>query len=477
MSSTATRSADRLFIGGAWVAPSDGAQIDVLNPATEEPIARAALGGPRDIDRAVRAAAAALEAWAAWPVAERAALLRRAGDLLEQRAAEFASLLTLEAGSSQRVATAQTAACKLSLDWHAAQAATFPWEQRREGVRGPLLVRRRPAGVVAAIVPWNYPLGLSFPKLSPALLTGCSVVLKPPEETPLFGALLAEVFAEAGLPEGVLNVVAADRRASETLVTHPLVDKVSFTGSTAAGRRIAALCGERLKRCSLELGGKSAAIVLPDADVATVVPALAPSTMANNGQTCHNQTRVLAPRRRHADVVDVLREAIAALRVGDPSDPDTDVGPLISEAQRTRVEGYIAAGRAEGARLVLGGDRAGRDRGYYVAPTVFADVDNAMTIAREEIFGPVVAVIPYDTVDDAVAIANDSDYGLSGSVWGPDPEQATDVARRIESGNVAVNQHRLDLAGPFGGVKDSGLGREYGLEGIDAYVELQTIPC
>src|SRR4051794_19874838 len=372
MSTTAIRAADHLFIGGEWVAPLDGSIVDVVNPATEEPIAQAALGGPMDIDRAVRAAHGAFADWAGRSVAGRAAVLRRAGELIEARAAEFARLLTLEVGSPQRIAAAQTAACRLFLDWHADQAETFPWEDERAGVRGPILVRRRPIGVVGAIVPWNYPLGLSFPKLSPALLTGCTVVLKPPEETPLFGALLAEVFAEAGLPPGVLNVVAADRRASETLVTHPLVDKVSFTGSTAAGRRIAALCGERLKRCSLELGGKSAAILLPDADLATVVPALAPSTMANNGQTCHNQTRVLAPRARCADVVDALREAIGAFRVGDPSDPATDVGPLVSEAQRARVEGHIAAGRAEGAQLVLGGDRAGRERGSFVAPTVFA---------------------------------------------------------------------------------------------------------
>jgi aldehyde dehydrogenase (NAD+) len=471
-----TLTAAPLFIDGEPVLPADGRLVDVLNPATEETIGRAGLAGPADIDRAARAARAALGAWSAWPVHERAALLRRAGRLIEQRAPELARLITLEAGSPRRVATAQAAACRLFLDWHAAQADTFPWEEERQGVRGPLLVRRRPVGVVAAIVPWNYPLGLSFPKLSPALLTGCTVVLKPPEETPLFGALLAEAFAEAGLPPGVLNVVAADRRASETLVTHPLVDKVSFTGSTAAGRRIAALCGERLKRCSLELGGKSAAIVLPDAEVAAVIPALAPSTMANNGQTCHNQTRVLAPRSRYDETVDALREAIGAFNVGDPADPGVDVGPLISEGQRARVEAYVEAGRAEGARLVLGGGRAGRARGYFVEPTLFAGVDNTMTIAREEIFGPVVGVIPYDDVDDAVAIANDSDYGLSGSVWGPDLEQAKDVARRIHSGNVAVNQHRLDLAGPFGGLKQSGLGREYGVEGIDAYVELQTIP-
>jgi betaine-aldehyde dehydrogenase len=476
MSTMAMGSADRLFIGGDWVAPSDGGLVDVIDPATERPVARAALGGPRDMDRAVRAARAAFADWAGRSVAQRAAVLRRAGELLEARAGELASLLTLEAGSPQRVATAQTAACRLFLDWHADQAETFPWEDERRGVRGPILVRRRPVGVVGAIVPWNYPLGLSFPKLAPALLTGCTVVLKPPEETPLFGGLLAEVFAQAGLPPGVLNIVAADRVAGEALVTHPLVDKISFTGSTAAGRRIAALCGERLTPCTLELGGKSAAILLDGIDVDAVVAALAPYTMANNGQTCHNQTRVLAPRARYDDVVEALREAIGAFVVGDPADPETDVGPLISEAQRARVEGYVAKGRAEGARLVLGGGRAGRTRGYFVAPTLFAGVDNAMTIAREEIFGPVVAVIPHDGEDDAVAIANDSDYGLSGSVWGPDEEHAKAVARRVHSGNVAVNQHRIDLGGPFAGVKQSGLGREYGLEGIDAYVEVQAIP-
>src|SRR4051794_35711796 len=471
-----TLTAAPLFIDGEPVLPADGRLVDVLNPATEETIGRAALAGPADIDRSARAARAALGAWSAWPVHERAALLRRAGRLIEQRAPEFARLITLEVGSPQRVATAQAAACRLFLDWHAAQADTFPWEEERQGVRGPLLVRRRPVGVVAAIVPWNYPLGLSFPKLSPALLTGCTVVLKPPEETPLYGALLGEVFAEAGLPPGVLNIAAADRVAGEALVTHPLVDKIRFTGSTAAGRRIAAPGGEQLKPCPLELGGKSAAVLLDGIDVGAVVTALAPSTMANNGQTCHNQTRVLAPRARHDEIVDALREAIGAFVVGDPDDPETDVGPLISEAQRSRVERYVATGRAEGARLVLGGGRAGRARGYFVEPTLFAAVDNSMTIAREEIFGPVVGVIPYDDEDDAVAIANDSDYGLSGSVWGPDPERAKAVARRIRSGNVAVNQHRIDLGGPFAGVKQSGLGREYGLEGIDAYLEVQAIP-
>jgi acyl-CoA reductase-like NAD-dependent aldehyde dehydrogenase len=402
--------------------------------------------------------------------------MTRAGELIAERAELLAGTITLEVGSPLAIAQWQPVAAKLYLDYYAAQASSFPWEEERQGIRSALLVRRQPVGVVAAIVPWNFPLALSFPKLAPALLTGCSVVLKPPEETPLFGFLLAEILEEAGLPPGVLNVVPADRTVSEELVRHPLVDKVSFTGSTRAGRRIAALCGEQIKRVSLELGGKSAAIVLPDADLDAVVPELAPNTMRNNGQTCTNQTRVLAPRKRYAEVVEALRTAIGAFEVGDPADPDVFIGPLISDVQRERVEGYIAQGRQEGARLVLGGGRPDCERGYFVQPTIFADVANTMTIAQEEIFGPVVSVIAYEDEDHAVALANDSPYGLSGSVWGPDPEHAKDIARRIRSGNVAVNQHTLDLAGPFGGFKQSGLGRENGVEGIDAYTELQTIP-
>jgi aldehyde dehydrogenase (NAD+) len=468
----------RPYIGGEWTEPSGGRLVEVIDPTSEEPIGHAHLAGPAEVDRAVRAARAAFDAgpWAASTATERAAILSKAGELMSERAALFARTITLEVGSPRTIADWQPVAARLSLDWHAAQASMFPWEEERQGIRGPLLVRRQPVGVVGAIVPWNFPLALSFPKLAPALLTGCSVVLKPPDETPLFGALLAEVFEEAGLPPGVLNVVPADREVSEELVVHPLVDKISFTGSTRAGCRIAALCGERIKRCSLELGGKSAAIVLPDADLDVVIRELAPNTMRNNGQTCTNATRVLAHRERYPEVVEALRDQIGAFQIGDPADPDVFIGPLVSGPQRERVEGYIAKGREEGARLVLGGGRPDRERGYFVEPTIFADVDNRMTIAQEEIFGPVVCVIPYDDEDDAVAIANDSRYGLSGSVWGSDAEHAKDLARRIRSGNVAVNQHTLDPAGPFGGFKQSGLGREGGIEGIEAYVEVQSIP-
>jgi betaine-aldehyde dehydrogenase len=467
-----------LYIDGEWVEPVDGSVVDVINPATEEPIGRAALAGASDIDRAVRAARRAFDhgPWPQLGVGERAAVLTRAGELFAERAAALAQTIRLEVGSPLAIAGWQPVASKLLLDLCADHAASFPWEEERDGVRGPVCVRRVPVGVVGAIVPWNFPLALSIPKLAPALVSGCTVILKTPEETPLFGPLLAEIFEQAGLPPGVLNVVAADRVVSEELVRHPLVDKISFTGSTRAGRRIASLCGEQIKRCSLELGGKSAAVVLPDADIGAVIAELAPNTMRNNGQTCTNQTRVLAHRPRYAEVVEALREAVGAFALGDPVDPDVFIGPLVSDVQRERVEGYIATGRREGARLVLGGERPERERGYFVAPAIFADVDNRMTIAQEEIFGPVVSVIAYDDTDDAVAIANDSSYGLSGSVWGPDGEQAKAVARRIRSGNVAVNQHLFDPAAPFGGFKQSGLGREYGPEGIDAYVELQSIP-
>jgi betaine-aldehyde dehydrogenase len=477
--STRTLDQLRLPIGGEWREPSDGRLIEVIDPTTEQPIAQAALAGPADIDRAVRAARAAFDAgaWAAMTVEERAEVMVRAGEGIALRADALAETVTLEVGSPLAIAQWQPVAAKLYLDYHAAQASSYAWEQERDGIRSRLLVRRQPVGVVGAIVPWNFPLALTFPKLAPALLTGCTVVLKPPEETPLFGFLLAEIFEEAGLPPGVLNVVPADRTVSEELVRHPLVDKISFTGSTRAGRRIGGLCGEQIKRCSLELGGKSAAILLPDAELGTVIPSLAPNTMRNNGQTCTNATRVLAPRERYVEVVEALCEEIAAFEVGDPADPDVAVGPLVSQAQRERVERYIDIGRSEGARVVLGGGRpAARGRGYFVQPTLFAEVDNRMTIAQEEIFGPVVCVIPYDDEDDAVALANDSRYGLSGSVWGPDAEHAKAIARRIRSGNVAINQHTLDPAGPFGGFKQSGIGRENGVEGIDAYTELQTIP-
>ena len=477
--SASTAEHARPYIGGEWVERPGGRLVDVINPTTEEPIGSAQLAGPSDIDRAVRAARAAFDGgpWAASAVSERAAIMSRAGELISERAARLTQTITLEVGSPLAIAGWQPVAAKLYLDWHAAQASTFPWEEERDGIRGPV------AGAP--------PAGRRGGRHRAVELPGRAVV---PEAR---SGAADRMFRRSQAPRGDAAVRLrcwrrCSRRpacrpacstssppiatSSEELVKHPLVDKISFTGSTRAGRRIAALCGEQIKRCSLELGGKSAAIVLPDADLDVVIGELAPNTMRNNGQTCTNATRVLAHRRRYAEVVEALREEIGAFQVGDPADQDVFIGPLVSDVQRERVEGYIAKGRAEGARLVLGGGRPDRDRGYFVEPTIFADVDNGMTIAQEEIFGPVVCVIPYDDEEHAVAIANDSGYGLSGSVWGPDAEHAKDVARRIRSGNVAVNQHTLDPAGPFGGFKQSGLGRENGIEGIAAYVELQTIP-
>jgi len=330
--------------------------------------------------------------------------------------------------------------------------------------------------VVGAIVPWNYPQTLALFKLAPLLAAGCTVVMKPSPETVLDSLLLAEAIIEADLPPGVVNIVPGGREVGAYLVEHPRVDKVAFTGSTAAGRLIARRCGELLRPVTLELGGKSAAIVLDDADLSNATEALFAATLANNGQTCNIGTRILAPRSRYDEVLEVFSGLAGALQVGDSLDPATQIGPLASARQRERVEGYIAKGRAEGGRVVAGGGRPdSQDRGWFVEPTIFADVDNSDTIAREEIFGPVLAVIPYDGVDQAVAMANDSEFGLGGSVWTNDYERGEAVAKRVQTGSIGINHYMLDPAGPFGGVKASGLGRELGPEGLTAFLQLQSI--
>jgi aldehyde dehydrogenase (NAD+) len=468
---------DRLYIDGDLVEPAGPGTIDVLNPYTEEVAGRVPEATEADVDRAVEAARRAFQSeWSRLPVAERAEILGRASAGINARLDDLTRLITTEMGSPYSWCMfGQVLAPTMVLDYYTELGKAFEVEETRAGMFGDVVVRREPLGVAAAVVPWNVPIFVTILKLAPAILAGCTVVLKPAPETPLSAYVLHEIFAEAGLPKGVLNIVPAGREVGEYLVTHPGIDKVGFTGSTAAGKRIAALCGERLRPCTLELGGKSAAIVMEDADIATAVQGVIDGGILNNGQACVAQTRILAPRSRYDEVVDALSEAVAAQVVGDPMDPATQIGPLVADRQRDRVLGYIDKGKNEGARVTTGGGRPAIDHGYFVEPTVFADVTNDMTIAREEIFGPVLSVLSYDSIDDAVAIANDSPYGLSGSVWSADGDAAADVARRIETGTVTVNHFGMAFGAPFGGYKDSGLGRELGPEGLEAYFQKKSI--
>ncbi|MEU8248026.1 aldehyde dehydrogenase [Nonomuraea sp. NPDC048916] len=472
------RQHDTLFIGGEWVTPAGTGTIDVISPHTEEVVGRVPDGTAEDMERAVAAAREAFDhgPWPRMTFAERAAVIGRLAAIYESRQSEMAALITEEMGSPITFSNLAQAPQPLSmLQFYAGYGATFEQEEQRPGLFGPVTVRREPVGVVAAVVPWNVPQFVSMTKIAPALLAGCTIVLKPAPETPLDSYLLAEMVLEAGIPAGVLNIVPAGREAGEHLVSHAGVDKVAFTGSTAAGRRIAAICGEQLKRVSLELGGKSAAIVLDDADLPSSMGMLAIASLMNNGQACVAQTRILASRNRYDEVVEAVANMVTSQPVGDPGDPATGIGPLVAKRQQERVEGYIRAGMDEGAKVVVGGLDRPYDRGWYVAPTVFAGVSNDMRIAREEIFGPVLAVIPYEDEADAVRIANDSDYGLAGTVWTADTDHGMDVARQVRTGTYGVNCYMLEANTPFGGYKASGIGRELGPEGLNGYLEYKTI--
>jgi aldehyde dehydrogenase (NAD+) len=475
---------DRFFIDGGWVPGAGSEDFTMVDPSTEEPVGRVRAGTVTDVDRAVAAARRAFDhgPWPRATPAERARVLVAAAAGIREHSDEMAELLTAEMGSP--IAQSRGAQVPIAadlLDYYAGLAG-HPWVERRAAhdaanAGSEIEVRRNPVGVVAAIVPWNGPQILAAMKLGPALLAGCTVVLKPSPEALMNLERFARVFDEAGLPPGVLNIVPGDREVGEHLVTHPDIDKVSFTGSTKAGRRVGELCGTLLRRCSLELGGKSAAILLDDVDLDAAMAGLTAPMMFISGQACNAPTRILAPRSRYAEVVDAVVAAVEAAPFGDPHDPSTFVGPLAASRQRDRVEAYIEAGRAEGARAVLGGRGrpAGFDRGWYVDKTVFADVDNAMKVAREEIFGPVYAVIAHDGPDDAVRIANDSAYGLAGSVWTSDLAAGHRVATRLRAGGLGINSHGLDSAAPIGGYKASGIGRERGVEGIDGFVETTSI--
>jgi aldehyde dehydrogenase (NAD+) len=472
------RSYDKFFIGGEWVEPAGTDTLKVVSPSSQEVIGAVPVATPADMDRAVAAAEAALHGeWASWTPAQRADLIQRIADGIGARQADFTDLIVSEVGAPYYFSMfGQVLAASMVFSSFANHTRSFPFEEQRAGaLGGPILVRREPVGVCAGIIPWNVPLFITALKVGACLASGSTIVLKPAPETPLDANVFAEVLVEAGVPAGVVNIVPADREVGEHLVRHPRVDKVSFTGSTAAGRRIGAICGELLKRCTLELGGKSAAIICDDADLAQAVPAIIGGGLMNNGQACVALTRVLASRARYDEVRDALAAAVASQAVGDPAVPENAVGPLIAERQRDRVEGYIAAGKAEGAVAVVGGDRP-EGTGWFVAPTLFANVDNTMKIAREEIFGPVLSLIAYDDLEDAIRIANDSDYGLAGAVYTTDVAKGLDVARRVRTGTFAVNTTQgMDFNGPFGGFKTSGIGRELGPEGIHAFCEDKTI--
>ncbi|GAA3522716.1 aldehyde dehydrogenase [Amycolatopsis ultiminotia] len=471
---------DSLFIGGSWTESASDRRIEVVNATTEEPLGSVPEASEQDVDSAVRAARQAFDhsPWATASPAERADVLNRFADALEKRGEQLTRTVSLQNGMPLSLSEQFEGGYAVALlRYYASLATSTEFEERRPSPLGfDTLVRRSPIGVVGAIVPWNYPVVLAVTKIAPALAAGCTVVIKPSPGTVLDSFLLAEAAEEAGVPPGVLNWVPGGRELGAYLVSHPGVDKIAFTGSTAAGRAIGERCGALLRPVSLELGGKSAAVILDDADLDKVTEGLFFASLANNGQTCMACTRILAPRSRYDEVVGSLAGWLGGLQVGDPLEPSTQVGPLASAEHRDRVEGYIAKGREEGARLVLGGGRPeGLDRGWFVQPTLFADVDNGSTIARQEIFGPVLSVISYDGDEEAVRIANDSEYGLGGSVWSADAERATAVARGVQTGTIGVNGYVLDLNAPFGGVKASGIGREFGPEALSGYLQLKSI--
>ena len=470
---------DKFFIGGEWVEPAGNETLKVLSPTTEEIIGSVPVATAADMDRAVAAAKAALAGeWSTWTPQQRSELLTRIADGIKSRQDELTGLITNEVGAPYFFSMfGQVLSAAMVFDAFAKHTLEFPFEEKRDGAMGgPILVRREPVGVCAGIIPWNVPLFITALKVGPVLASGSTIVIKPAPETPLDANAFVDILIEAGVPAGVVNIVPADREVGEHLVRHPDIDKVSFTGSTAAGRKIGAICGEQLKRCTLELGGKSAAIICDDADLEAAIPAIIQGGLMNNGQACVALTRVLAPRGRYDEVKAALGAAVQSQVAGDPANPENMCGPLIAERQRERVEGYIAKGKAEGASVVVGGDRPAIDKGHFVSPTLFADVTNEMTIAREEIFGPVLSLIAYDSLDEAIAMANDSDYGLAGACYTADIAKGIDVARKVRTGTFGVNTAQgMDFNGPFGGFKASGIGRELGPEGIDAFCECKTI--
>lgn len=470
---------DQLFIGGKWVKPSGATKFDVINSGTEELFISVAEAQAADISAAVAAAREAFDRgpWPRMSHAERARYMNAIAAELSRRSDEQASTWVIESGVTQTYAGPRSKSVASVWEYYAGLADTFPFEEvHKPAVANIGLLVREPVGVVAAIVPWNGPLLMLAYKCAPALLAGCTMIVKGSPEAPGAAYLLAEVCEKVGLPPGVINVVIAEREASELLVRNPGVDKVTFTGSTAAGRRIASICGERVARCTLELGGKSAAVILDDYDVAKAAKTITGMATFLTGQVCSSLTRIIVDRKRHDDLVEALSARFREVKVGDPFDLSTQMGPLATDRQRERVERYIEVGKQEGAQLATGGARpAHLNRGYFIEPTVFANVENRSTLAQEEIFGPVLSVIPADGEEAAVEIANDTIYGLNNSVFTNDNSRAYAVARRLRSGTVGHNSMRSDFGISFGGFKQSGIGREGGREGLLPFLEAKTL--
>ncbi|CAM5505190.1 aldehyde dehydrogenase family protein [Streptomyces hirsutus] len=456
---------DGMYIDGAWRPAAGPDVIEVVNPVDGQVIATVPAGTVEDVDAAVRAARAALPAWAATPPAERGARLAALRDVLVARQDEIAQTVTAELGAPLKLSRTVHAAVPIAVAGSYAElAATYPFEERT----GNSTVLHEPVGVVGAITPWNYPLHQIVAKAAPALAAGCTIVVKPAEDTPLVARLLAEAVHEAGVPAGVFNLVTGlGPVAGQALAEHPGVDLVSFTGSTAVGRRIGAVAAAAVKKVALELGGKSANVILPGADLARAVNVGVANVMSNSGQTCSAWTRMLVHRDQYDEAVELA--AAAAAKYGDR------IGPLVNAKQQERVRGYIEKGVAEGARLVAGGPDAPREQGCFVSPTVFADVTPDMTIAQEEIFGPVLSVLRYEDEEDALRIANGTVYGLAGAVWAADEAQATAFARRMETGQVDINGGRFNPLAPFGGYKQSGVGRELGVHGLTEYLQTKSL--
>ena len=467
---------DRFFIGGAWVAPSGKETIDVHDAGTGAVMGRVPLGDEKDVDRAVAAARDAFEAWSSTPSAERASYLEKISANLKARADEIARLIAQEVGMPIKLSARIQAGLPIAnFANYAKLVKEFQFEQRV----GNSLVVRDPVGVVGAITPWNYPLHQIALKVAPALAAGCTVVLKPSEVAPFNAFVLAEAIESAGLPKGVFNLVTGTgAQAGEALVRHPGVDMISFTGSTRAGKRISELASQSIKRVALELGGKSASVILDDADLPAAVKSTVNGCYLNSGQTCTALTRMLVPQSKYEEAAKLAADAAAGFALGNPLDEKTRLGPLSSKAQLERVRSHIKKGVDEGAELIAGGAEppAGAPAGgYYVRPTVFGKVKNSMTIAQEEIFGPVLAIIPYKDEEDAIRIANDSPYGLAGAVWSKDDARAQRVARRIRAGQVDVNGGAFNMNAPFGGFKQSGHGREAGVYGLEEFLEYKSL--